>query len=406
MFNFLKKPLPARLEQQNDSKEEMHMQVLRKLVEMPTVTGHAVPNKQALTYVDHFLTTRGMHVKHFEYNGFHSLVATTKANTTAPAVMLSAHVDVVPGKKELFSLSEKDGKLYGRGVMDMKFAVASYLALVDKIQDDIKNYDFGIMITSDEEVGGKNGTGRLVQELGYKPKVAIVPDGGEDWRLETFAKGVQWIKLEAAGKASHASRPWEGESAIHRLLGALDEIRKLVPEEPVHTGSYLSVGTIEGGSTANQLAASASAMLDIRTGSVGEHEELTERITAISKEHGVVANVMVNDPPCVNDAEDPYITLFSELLAAITGEEHEYGYGYGATDARFFSQAGVPCVIIEPPAGDRHQETEWLSREGFDQFCVLLQQYVLRVAHTGKKSEVTKEDEIRHLANSLNPMLK
>lgn len=400
---FLKKPLPAHLKQTDGAKEELHVQVLRKLVDIPTITGHTAPTKQALTYIDHFLATRGMHVKHFERNGMHSLVATTKKDATTPTVMLSAHIDVVPGKKELFSLSEKAGKLYGRGVMDMKFAIASYLAFVDGIKDSIADYDFGIMVTSDEEVGGRNGTGWLVQELGYKPKIAIVPDGGENWQLETFTKGVQWIKLEAAGKATHASRPWEGESAIHRLLGAIDEIRKLVPEEPVRTGSYLSVGTIEGGSTANQLAASASAMLDIRTGSMSEHKELTERITNISKEHGVVANVMVNDPPCVNDAEDPYIMLFKGLLDTITGKEHEYGYGFGATDGRFFSQAGIPSIIIEPPAGSRHEETEWLSREGFDQFCILLQQYMLRVAHTSNKPEVNKEDEIRHLANSLNP---
>ncbi|HSX35211.1 MAG TPA: M20/M25/M40 family metallo-hydrolase [Candidatus Saccharimonadales bacterium] len=405
MAAFLKKPLPARLKQTVGNAEGLHMQLLRKLVDMPTVTGHAAANKQALSYVSHFLATRGLHVKHFEHNGFHSLVATTKPDSTTPTVMLSAHIDVVPGKKEQFSLSEKGGKLYGRGVMDMKFAIASYLALVDSIKDTISDYDFGIMITSDEEVGGVNGTGWLINEFGYHPKVAIVPDGGENWELETFAKGVQWIKLSAAGKPSHASRPWEGESAIHRLLGALDEIRKLVPEEPVRTGSYLSVGTIEGGSTANQLAADASAMLDIRTGSLNEHNELTERITAISKTHGVIADVMVNDPPCVNDAENPYITAFVGLVAAVTGEEHNTSYSFGATDARLFNQAGVPCVIMEPPAGDRHQETEWLSRQGFDQFCAILAQYIERIAHNSA-GEITKEDNIRHLANVLNPVLK
>jgi acetylornithine deacetylase/succinyl-diaminopimelate desuccinylase-like protein len=403
MLAFLKKPLPDQLKQPETAQEEMHMQVLRKLVDMPTISGHTAPTKQALTYIGHFLGTRGMHVKHFERGGMHSLVATTKKDATTPTIMLSAHIDVVPGKKELFSLSEKGGKLYGRGVMDMKFAVASYLAFVDSIKDKIADYDFGIMVTSDEEVGGNNGTGWLVQEMGYKPKVALVPDGGENWQLETFTKGVQWIKLEAAGKVTHASRPWEGESAIHRLLGAIDEIRKLVPEEPVRTGSYLSVGTIEGGSTANQLAGSASAMLDIRTGSVSEHKELTERITAISKNHGVIANVMVNDPPCVNDAEDPYILVFKELLAIVTGKEHEYGYGFGATDGRFFNQAGVPSIIIEPPAGARHQETEWLSREGFDQFCIILAQYIERVARKGVSGKVARKDDINHLAKVLNP---
>jgi acetylornithine deacetylase/succinyl-diaminopimelate desuccinylase-like protein len=316
-------------------------------------------------------------------------------------------MDVVPGSPEQFKPYEKDGKLYGRGVMDMKFAIASYLAFVDAVKDNIASYNFGITITSDEEVGGLNGTGYLVNQLGYQPKVAIVPDGGENWELETFAKGVQWIKLEAAGKATHASRPWEGESAIHRLLGALDEIRRLVPEEPVRTGSYLSVGTIEGGSVANQLAANASAMLDVRTGSVSEHEELAERIIAISKAHGVNAEIVVADPPCVNDIESPYIMAFNDLVTEITGEKHGTSYSFGATDARLFGQTGVPCVIIEPPAGDRHQETEWLSRQGFDQFCTILQRYMEHTARsTPGAGEITKKDEIRHLANMLNPMLK
>jgi succinyl-diaminopimelate desuccinylase len=403
MLAFLKQPVPEKLRKSMPAAEPLHIELLRRLVSMPTVSGDLTPINNALGYISDFLRARGMHIEQFERDGVRSIIASIKPKDRHPAVLLNAHIDVVPGEKEQFVLTQKGDKLTGRGVMDMKFCIASYMALVDSLKDNLHAYDFGILITSDEEVGGRRGTAAVINELGLKPGVAIVPDGGENWETETFAKGVQWIKLSATGKTGHASRPWEGESAIRRLLGALREIEQLVPAHPTPQETTLSVGTIEGGTVANQIPEGASAMLDVRTGSVDEHREIIPRINAICKEHGVTTEVLSDEPPCVNDPENPYIKAFTDLVTEVTGEKHETSYGFGATDGRYFSAAGVPCVIMEPPAGDRHKPTEWLSRKGFDQYCEILAAYIQQAGKAETAAaRVPKENDIRKLARSLN----
>jgi len=68
----------------------------------------------------------------------------------------SAHVDVVAGDESLFTLRTSGDKLSGRGAYDMKFAIAAYMQLVDELQGTLNAYDFSIMITTDEEYGGRD----------------------------------------------------------------------------------------------------------------------------------------------------------------------------------------------------------------------------------------------------------
>jgi succinyl-diaminopimelate desuccinylase len=262
----------------------------------------------------------------------------------------------------------------------MKWAIASYLWLVEELKDELHYYDFGIMITSDEEIGSVDGMKPLVEQEGYRPQVAVVPDSGENWQFERFAKGVQWVKLEADGVPAHASRPWEGESAIHRLLEALREIKELSPQAPQGEDTFISVGTIEGGTVANQIPTAASAMLDIRYGAMDDFRELYPRIEVICAKYGVRTTVFASEPPVSNDMDDPLIKPFWDAVAEATGETPGTSYSYAATDGRFFSPYVIPCVVVSPPGGGRHKDDEWLSSKGYDQFCVALRRYMTEVA--------------------------
>lgn len=382
MRDFLRHPIPAKLKKSRALAEPLHHRLLRELVAFPTLSGDFSANNKALKYIGTFLAERGLHIRQFESEGYRSIIATIKPNDTRPTIMLSAHIDVVPAGREQFALSAKGDELHGRGALDMKSAIASYMWLVDQLQHELDKYNFGIMITSDEEIGGQHGARLLLEQEGYLPKVVIIPDGGENWQFERFAKSVQWIKLESAGKSAHASRPWEGDSAIQRLLGALREVEVLAPANPSPEDTLLSVGTIEGGITANQISASASAMLDVRCGNILDYEQMYPRIQEICARHGVKSRLLVSDPPCVNDMNDPYIQTFRSLVTAATGRPADSCFGYGATDGRFFSKAGVPCIITSPPGKGRHQDSEWISSQGFDHFCAILKQYVQKIGAT------------------------
>jgi len=354
-------------------------QILRTLIGLPTVTGDHVASSQALNYITDFTQQRGMHVRRFESNGFLSLVATTTPHDLTPTVLLVAHVDTVPGPPEMLSLRVEDGNYLGRGVYDMKSGLAAFLQAIDMLKDELPHLSLGLMVTADEEVGGRNGVGHLVQH-GYRPKVCIIPDGGDNWRIETFEKGTQWIKLEAHGIAGHASRPWEGEHAIHKLLGALADIRTVFPTDVGREETILSVGVVKGGTTANQLAEYAEAMLDVRTGSKTSHSQVFTQVAQACEPHEVLATLLVDDPPCMNSLEDPYIARFKDLIVATVGDWGGPAYSYGMTDGRYFSNHGIPCIITMPEGGGWHAANEWASVKGCDQYSQIVQQFIREVA--------------------------
>jgi succinyl-diaminopimelate desuccinylase len=388
--------------QKTTESEALHLQLLRKLTSLPTISGDFPATNNALSYITNYLRERGMFIEEFEREQYRSIVATTRPDTKEPAVMLSAHIDVVPAALDQFKLRVRGDKLLGRGVMDMKFSIAAYMALVDSMRDELSEYDFGIMITSDEELGSNNGTPRLVQDYGYKPKVAVIPDGGEDWQLEVFSKGLQWIQLNAHGQNGHASRPWEGDSAITRLLDAIKEIQTLVPENPQPKETFLSVGTIEGGTTANQIPTHASAMLDIRYGNVQDYLRFPASIKSIASRHGVHMSIVSEASPTTTDPHNYYVKPFVDIVSRITGHKHDDSISYGTSDARYFGAIGVPCIVIQPPGGNRHKDGEWLSKTGFDQFCIVMEEYVRRIADLKPDRKAAKERDVARLAKRLN----
>jgi succinyl-diaminopimelate desuccinylase len=361
--------------------------ILRQLIDFPSVAGEAVATRAILAYIASFFEERGLYIAHYERQGVQSFVATTKPYEMSPEVMLVAHIDVVPAPADQFSLVKKDGRYYGRGVFDMKFAAAVYMQLADNLYraGQLADYDLGIMITSDEEAGGKDGAGYLVEE-GYRAGVCVVPDGGEDWRIETFAKGAHWIELSASGVAAHASRPWEGEHANHKLLAALHDVRQLFPHDGDRDGTILSVGTIEGGQAPNQTAVTAKAVLDVRCATNEAYYESFSRIQEICQIHDVQATRLAGGPPMKNELANPYIASFYGIMCEVIGRTTESSRAYAATDGRYFGAHGIPCVIVEPPGGGRHSENEWISIEGCQQFLVILSEFVRVQARQNESS--------------------
>lgn len=370
---------------------ESALQILQKLVEIPSVSGDHVQCKRALDYIDSFLRKRGMYVQRHTFNGFGSLVATTKPTKT-PTVLLNGHIDVVPAPQELYSITRKDGKLIGRGVFDMKASIAAYLQVVDDLQNHLHEYDFGIMIVSDEEIGGYDGAVPLIEE-GYLPKVCVIPDGGQDWALETFAKGLWLIDITVEGKSAHASRPWEGESAIDKLVRITHEIKSLVPAEQGWNTSTCTIAQIDGGEAINQVPATARASLDIRFASIEDEKNITNAIKLICKASG--ANIVheIYSAPCINDPENPYLRSFTESIEKTIGYSAGTTISNAGTDGRFFAAKGVPCAIFYPTGGGHHGPHEWIPEEAFGQMQAIFRDYLEKEARASTVSTSQRTEQ-------------
>jgi succinyl-diaminopimelate desuccinylase len=354
--------------------------ILRQLVAFHSVDGDTAAERALFDYVQDFLTKRGMHITRETLGGHETLVATTKKDDKAPTVMFVAHLDVVPGEKELFTLQQKDDKLVGRGVFDMKMAAACYLQIVDELQSQLDRYDFGIMFTSDEEQGGAdgvNGTNLLLKE-GYRPCVAVLPDGGDNWQIEEFAKGAWLFDLHATGRTAHGSRPWEGDNAAERVIDALQEIRELFKDQHQRSDT-LSIGILQGGVAHNQIPDSMRAGVDIRTMTQESWAQLRHEIQKISEKYGLTLENVTSIPPVHTDLDSPFVRDFIVSVQTITGQPCEPSMSYGASDSMYFQELGIPCVICRPFGGGQHSSTEWLDIQAFADYKEVLVDYLHRV---------------------------
>ena len=353
--------------------------ILADLVAFPSTESNPAGRRQALNYIDTFLSRHMAYVKRYEWNGFESLYASPH-QTKTPKVLLAAHVDVVTAQPEQFKLTEKDGNLYGRGVSDMKFAIAAYLALIDGLGEDVEQYDIGVLITSDEEIGGYNGVKKLVAE-GYLPQVVVLPDGGESWTLERSAKGMIRPYFTARGIPMHGSRTWQGESAIEKMMNFLRQVQyDIFPEQGPETNTF-NIGRIEGGNIFNQISDLCTADADIRPLNNQEAKRIINKLDRIARAHDVTYELLLNESAIDIDLQNPLVKSFMASAEKVLGHPIGTMRSYAGSDARHWAPYGIPTLVMYPESGEHHGDHEWLSEKALYQFKDIIQDYLEQVAY-------------------------
>ncbi len=156
-----------------------------------------------------------------------NLVATIPGNKDDYCIWICAHMDVVPPgdlsqwKTDPYTVVEKDGKLYGRGVEDNQQGLVSgvFAALAYVKQHILPEHTIKLLFMADEEVGSAYGMIYLVNkypELFAKNDLILIPDGGDPKgeTIEVAEKNILWLKFHTLGKQIHGSRPHEGKNAF------------------------------------------------------------------------------------------------------------------------------------------------------------------------------------------------
>lgn len=346
---------------------------LERLIKFRSVTGDKSESDRCAQYCADFFKKHDFYTEIIEYKGYPNVIATT-TKTKKPKLFLQAHMDVVPGKDELFTLKKLDNRLVGRGVFDMKFACASFMKAIDRLGKNNSDYDFGVMLTFDEEIGGHNGVQSLIKE-GYISKVCILPDSGQNWELECCAKGSWFVKLTKFGKASHGSLPQEGINAAEQLIDGVGEILKLREHYKFEELS-MNLTKFNSGAAINQTPDRAEAILDIRYKDQEVFEKINlqlnnickiQRIKLTTEEFGESVNI---------DNNHPEIKKFEKIAEDVLGKTMVYSHATGATDARYMVPKGVACIIIQPNGGARHSNHEWIEIGGMEKLTEMIYRYI------------------------------
>jgi succinyl-diaminopimelate desuccinylase len=313
--------------------------------------------------------------KIYHHEGEDSLIV-YKNQPKYSKVVLQAHIDVVPGEDYLFKPIEKNGRIYGRGASDMKFAVAAYIELLKEFKD--SPVDLGMWLTSDEESGGKNGTGYLLNKLGFKTDIVILPDGNNGNCLVTKTKGLQHFKWSTIGKPGHGAEPWEGVNAIDRLITAYNELRGnalFTKHDSPKWRNTINIGSIKGGLATNMIPEHAEAKIDVRFTTNNYIPRILQLIDKLTIKYKMTFVDIDNAKAFELDIKNKYVSKFFDTLKE-SGIKFKLDVDNGSSDASFFAENNIQAIIYKPICGGDHSNEEWIDMESLSEFNELILNYI------------------------------
>ena len=368
--------------------------LLERLVAFDTTSRES--NLALIDFVWHYLTDLGVNCELIHNAG------RSKANLYArlgPAgsggILLSGHSDVVPVDGQNwsvppFALSERDGKLYGRGTADMKGFIACMLAAVPHFLAQPLAQPLHLAISYDEEVGCL-GVRTLLDVLASRPEKPDLCLIGEPTELQPVLghKGKLAVRCEVQGAACHSAYAPQGVNAIqyaakliHRLT-AIGEVfaapeRQDTRFDPPFT--TVQTGLIQGGRALNIVPAECTFDFEVRTLPQDDAQQVAEELERYAQRELLPQMRAVN-----SDTEIRFYPLSSypglytaaqsaaaQLLAHLTGSEAFSTVAFG-TEGGLFHQAGIPSVICGPGSmAQGHKPDEFITVEQLDACDTLL----------------------------------
>ena len=182
-----------------------------------------------------------------------------------PIVTFSTHIDTVP---PFFASREDDEFIWGRGACDTKGIIASMIHTIEALLASGER-KLGILFVVGEE---RNSAGAYAAAKDSRGSKFIINGEPTESKLVIGSKGVMRLELVAHGKMAHSAYPHLGESAILKLLDALERLRKLpLPSDSILGPSTMNIGTIKGGRAPNVIPDQAGAEIFIRLIDDGEN---------------------------------------------------------------------------------------------------------------------------------------
>lgn len=326
----------------------------------------------------------GITIRRFESApGIVNLVAVVASGRPGRRLVFNGHLDTFPLGEDLgwtvppLGGTLRDGRLYGRGVSDMKGGIAASLLAAGVLAAHRQHWcgEIAITLAGDEETMGALGSRWLLENVPEaKGDAMISGDVGSPLVVRFGEKGLIWIEIEAEGQPAHGAHVHKGVNAIDRLREALDALKRLealpakapievtraigeaaVISEPLSGAGEadtlqrltVNIGTIGGGVSPNLVPSRANAAADIRV-PVGITLEAVEQ--ALHRELDSVAGVswriVRKYPPSFTPPDHEIVRTIVAAATAILGRAPVVNMRVGASDARLYRMFGVPSVVF------------------------------------------------------------
>jgi len=315
-----------------------------------------------------------------------NVIAVLKGKGKGPSLMLNGHLDTVPPYTmtiDPFSGEVKDGKLWGRGSVDMKSACAAMaMALVAlKRSGIVLEGDLFFAGVINEELKSEGSEDIVLN--GPKADAVIV---GEPSSLDLGAahRGLEWIEIEVIGRAAHGGRPHLGVNAISKMAAFIRRLETELPPRlqprahPLMGPPIFNLGVIQGGMQPSSVADRCILQIDRRL-TPGEtwksvFAELEEIIGLCAAEdpefkatlRRIPDNMATMDHlPMEFPLDHPLKGILDETVEEVAGRKPVVTCCTGWTDAALFANQGnTPAVVLGPGSiGVAHGAAEYCPAE-------------------------------------------
>ena len=352
------------------------IELTRDLIQFKTMHSQPQEIKRCAAFIENYLKMLDLDYKRLDYQNT-PCVLVLPQDGFAP-VLLMSHMDVVDAPGELFVPLEKDHRLYGRGSLDDKYAVALSLVLLKKHLQRLgkqgkgqQDLPFGVLVTADEEIGGFNGAQKVLRDI--QTNFCIVLDGGSIEKAVVKAKGIARVKLLSRAKAACGARPGLGENALESLIDDFIRLRTyFVQSVPEHPDRAVVINGIHADTSYHRVPEYAEAFLEVRYTETDDMERLFDYIQKELHSKTVVESV----EPLFPGGESSHLNLLLGI-----SQKTKIGFEDGANDARYLGQFGIKGVVWGAN-GDRsrHSLNEHVSIESVHELYHLLDEFMKQSA--------------------------
>ncbi len=324
------------------------IRLTRKLVDIESTSGHegAVGAELYDELCRLGYTTHKIPVEHERFNVFSTIDGVT------PQIVFSTHMDTVP---PFIPSSEDADNLYGRGTCDAKGIIAAQIAACQRLRQE--GAPVGMLFVVGEE---RDSLGAKVANEHSPGSRFLINGEPTENKIAVASKGALRVELTGKGKMAHSAYPHLGESAIDKLLTALEKLRAMkLPDNPEVGPCTLNIGLLEGGRAPNVIPDHARAQLLYRL--VGASDVLRQEITTAVV--GLAEANFVLEIPFVKLRTVPGV---ESMVAAFT------------TDIPALSKWGTPVLLGPGSIHVAHTDREFISKkqlhEAIDLYCTVARQ--------------------------------
>jgi acetylornithine deacetylase len=345
----------------------------------PGLSADAPGEAAMASFVADYLRNAGLQVKWLEtHPGRPSVIGILHGQGGGRNLLLNAHTDTVG-----FAAMEnpvvpriENGRMYGRGALDMKSGLAAILATAAELARGSRlRGDLIVTAVADEEhasIGTEDAIAYL-QAADLHAHGAIIPEP-TDMQLCIANRGFAWITIVTHGRAAHGSRRAEGIDAVAhmgRVLVALEQLDAQLQTRPAHPlldTSALHASLIHGGSELSTYPARCELQIERRTlpgetpeTLIGEIEALLDVLRAADPTFSASAELTFFRPPMETSREAPVVAALASAAEVALGAPPPV---IGATvwmDSALLSDVVIPTAVVGPRGAGLHSDVEWVD---------------------------------------------